>query len=900
MAMRWLRFLRRGRRDADFARELEAHLAHEVDDLVEGGMAPEEARFAARRRLGNLTRLKEDIHERNSLVRLEGLWRDVSFGARQLRRSPGFALVAVLSLALGIGANTAIFSLLHQVLLGALPVPNPEELVYLYHPGPVMGRSSTNESGGPSFSYPVFRELRARQTSFTGLAGARDMPAHLAYGGRTWPGRAHRVSGNYFAVLGVRAALGRVLEEDDDRPSAPRPVVVLSHRTWRTRFGEDPAVLNQTLRVNGHPMTIVGVAQKGFENEYRRGRADVFVPIGLTRELGAEEDSLDSRENHWVTLPARLRPGVSRAEAEAATNAVYRGQLEADIEGSGRRDPDFLERYRAKQLRLEQSPAGRGGLGGETRTGLPLLLGITLLVLLICCVNVANLLLARGASRARELSARLALGASRLRLVRQLLVEAALLALAGAALGLPVARATLGILLSAAPQTRLSAQLDGRVLLYCLAIAAASVAVFGLAPALRVSRLDLATALKSQSPQIGGARAGRAIGRSLVTGQLAVSLLLLVCAGLLSKTFVKLARADLGLRVDHLVTFALEPKLSRYGDDEAAALYDRLRERLAALPGVTLASFARLPAVGHWTASSDITVTGFTAPDDEATYSSYNEVGPDYFRTLGMPLVMGRELSEADGAGTPKVAVVNQTFVRHFLAGRHPLGQKIGWGVGDDVVPDIEIVGVVRDAKYSSIRESPPRVFYTAARQRPGSLGVHFYLRTGAPPEALLRGVEKEVARAAPQLPIRDLKTMRQQLDEDLGGERMLSTLTGAFGALATLLASIGLYGVLAYDVARRSREIGIRVALGADARQVRRLVLRDVVRMLAVGSAFGLAASVGVGRFVQSLLYEMQPWDPVVYAFALATLALVALTAASLPARRATRVDPMSALRHE
>ena len=898
--MRWLRFLRRGRLDADFARELEAHIAHEVDDLVEGGMAPEEARLAARRKLGNLTRLREDIHERNSLVWLEGLGKDVSFGARQLRRSPGFALVAVLSLALGIGANTAIFSLLHQVFLGALPVPDPDELVYLYHPGPVSGRSSTSESGGPSFSYPVFRELQARQTSFTGLAGARDMPANLVYGDSTWPGRAHRVSGNYFAVLGLGAALGRVLVKEDDRPSGARPVVVLSHRTWRTRFGGDVAVLNRTLRVNGHPMTIVGVAQEGFESEYRRGTVDVFVPIGMTRELGAEEDSLDSRENHWVTLLARLRAEVSRAQAEAALNGIYRGQLEADIETSGRRDPDFLERYRAKRIRLEQSPAGRGGLGDQTRTGLPLLLGITLLVLLICCVNVANLLLARGASRARELSARLALGAPRRRLIRQLLVEAALLALAGAVLGLAVARGTLSILLSAEPTARLSAELDGRVLLYCLAIAAASVVLFGLAPALRLSGLDLATSLKSQSPQIGSARAGRVIGRSLVTGQLAVSLSLLVCAGLLSKTFVKLARADLGLRVENLLTFALGPKLSRYSDEQAARLYDRLRERLTGLPGVSSVSFARLPSVAHWAASSDITVTGYTAPDDEATYSSYNEVGPDYFRTLGIPLLMGRGLTEADTAGTAKVAVVNETFARHFLAGRDPLGQKIAWGVGQDVVPDIEVVGVARDAKYSSIREPPPRVFYTAARQRPGPLGVYFYVRTAMTPEALVRPVEKEVARAAPDVPIRELKTLRRQLDEDLITERMLSTLAGSFGVLATLLASIGLYGLLSYDVARRTRELGIRMAVGASAPQVRRLVLRDVVRMLAVGSTFGLAASTGAGRFVRSLLYETQPWDPAVYASALTTLVLVALGAAYLPARRATRVDPVRALRHE
>jgi predicted permease len=648
-------------------------------------------------------------------------------------------------------------------------------------------------------------------------------------------------------------------------------------------------------------MTIVGVAAPGFDGEYRRMPMEVFVPIGMNRALVPGWNGFDDRKDHWVTLSARLNPGVSGARARAAMDVPYRAQLEEDMRSYRRGDAEFARRYRAKRIVLTEGRLGRGDAGSETKLFLSVLMGITVLVLLICCTNVANLLLARGASRAREFSARLALGASRLRIVRQLLAEAVLLALAGALFGLLIARWTLATLLAAIPNPHaagpLSAGLDGRVLLYCLGLALASVFVFALAPAWKASRLDLATPARSPSPESDGA--GWNLGRWVVTGQIAASVLLLVSAGLFAKTFVNLARAELGMRTSHLLTFALQASLNRYSHEQAARLYDTIRERLTALPGAASASFAVVPAVAGNISGTNITVTGYAAPDEDAAHCSYNEVGPDYFRTLGIPLVGGREIGPADGPGAPKVAVVNEAFVRHFLAGREPLGQRLAWGTGRRV-PDIEIVGVVRDAKYSSLREPPPRVFYTAYRQRPEKPALQFYLRTASEPEALMALVRSEIAALAPEIPVRDLKTMRQQIGENVAGERLVSAVTGGFAALAVLLASVGLYGVLSYNIARRTREIGIRMALGADVGRIRRLVFREVALMLATGTVIGIAAAAAGGRVVRSLLYEVRPWDPTVFASAVLVLTLVGLAAASLPARRASSVDPIFALRHE
>jgi predicted permease len=823
---------------------------------------------------------------------------------RALARQPAYTVSAVLSLALGIGANTAIFSLLDQALLRPLPVRNPEELVFLYQPGPLEGSSSSDEQGGPSFSYPFFRGLQQEQAAFTGLAGARRLEANLASGGEAWPGMAHRVSGNYFDVLGVGAALGRLLGPEDDRTAGAHPVAVLSHRYWTARWAADPGMLNRTILVNGQPMTIVGVAAKGFDGERRGDSVDVFVPISMNRELVPDWNGFDDRRDHWVTLFGRLKPGLTPEAAAAILDVTYRAQLEDDL--ATRRTPrgeEYRRTYRAKRIVLRPGQWGRGGLRERAGPPLLLLMAMTMLVLLMACANVTSLQLARGTARAREVAVRLALGASRLRLMRHLLGESFVLAGVAAAVGLLIAYGIVRGLLAGLPggtSTILSAALDGRVLLFCLALASATTVVFGLYPSVQASRPDLVSSLKTLGGETSPASAAGLFRRSLVTLQVAVSLLLLVCAGLLARSFVGLIRVDLGIRPDRLLTFSIDPKLSRYTDTRALAFYDEVISRLGALPGGALVSASHVPAIAGSASSGNITVEGFTPPSEDASDTSFNVVGPDYFRTMGIPLVAGREFTIRDDASAPKVAVVNETFVRQFLAGREPLGRRFGWGVGNRVKPDIEIVGVARDSKYSSMREAAPAVYYVPYRQATRQSGLQFYVRTTGDPQALAPAVRHTVAAVDPSVPVRDLKTMRRQIEDNVRADRLLSVFTACFAGLASLLAAIGLYGVLAYDVSRRTREIGIRMALGARAAQVRRLVFRQVAVVLAVGTAAGVAAAAGAGKLLQAVLFGTVPWDPLVYAAALTLVVVMALVASYVPARRASSVDPMVALRNE
>jgi putative ABC transport system permease protein len=825
---------------------------------------------------------------------------------RGLARTPGFTSIAILSLALGIGANTAIFSLLDQLLLRMLPVKNPQELVFVFSPGPHQGHYSTDESGtlGPSFSYPMFRELQREQTPFTGLAAGRMAAASLAFENSASTGRAETVSGNYFDVIGVRPAMGRLLTEDDDRLPGERAVVVLSYAYWVSRFGADPSILNQKLMVNGYPMTIVGIAQKGFSGERPGTVPDVFVPITMRKEIIPGWDGFGNRKDYWVTLFARLKPGVTLEQAEVAINAAYRGELQQDIQLLSRPSSTMLAQFRAKKIILKPGEYGRGGLRDEIREPALLLMGMTAMVLLISCANVANLQLARAAARTREIAVRLAMGAQRHQLVRQLLLEACLLSIAGGALGLFAAAATMhGIVAALPPQSDyvhlLSSNLNGDALLFCLGISILTGFLFGLFPALQSTRPNVNSTLKDQSGQNTASGSANAFRRTLVTAQVAISLLLLISAGLFARTLINLRNIDLGLRVDHLLMFSVNPKLNRYTDQAAYSFYDHLTDRLVAIPGVSLVSSGMNPPVSGNDDGQNITVPGYVPPTDDSADADYDFVGSDYFRTMGIPLVAGREFTFADNATAPKVAVVNQEFVRHFFADRNPLGQRFARG-GGNRPPDIEIIGIVKDAKYSAMKEAPQRVFYLPHRQSLIDHSLYFYLRTRIEPEQIEPQIRRAVASLDPNLPIGEMKTMEDQIDEDLFAERILSTLTGAFAALATVLAALGLYGVLAYNIARRTREIGIRMALGADASSVRGLVIREVAWTVLSGTAAGLALAAGVGKLVQNMLFGLQAWDLTIYGGAALVLWLIALAAAYTPARRATAVDPLVALRYE
>jgi predicted permease len=822
---------------------------------------------------------------------------------RSLARTPLFTLTAVASLALGIGANTAIFSMMDRVLFRKLPVRSPEELVFLYDYGPRQGSISSDERGSP-FSYPAFRAMQAQQTSLTGLAGARGTAANLSYKGAAVSGSAHMVSGNYFQILGVGTAIGRVLGEEDDKTAGGHPIVVLAHAYWKSRFGADPSVLNETLVVNGHPMTIVGVAHSAFVSEKPGAAPDVFVPIAMKREMTPGWDALKDRKDYWVTLFGRMKPGTTIEQAATALNVTFRGQLEQDVAALGRPSADFLLKFRAKRIELKPGTYGRGGFREQGRRPLMLLGGMTLLVLLIACANVANLQLARAASRTREIAVRLAIGASRGQLLRQLLLESSLIAAVGGLLGLAVAHWTIRGMLAVTPPRSvgtgvLSADLDARMLLFALLAAAVTGVLSGLFPAIQASRAPLTGALREQSGQTTGSRAAGTFRKGLVTVQTAVALLLLISAGLFSKTLLNLSRIDLGIRTDHLVTLSVDPRLNGYSDTQVAQLYQRALERFAGIPGVTLASAARVGAITGSSSSGNITVEGYTPPNDDDADSHINAIAPGYFRTFGVPLVKGREFTDADHATAAKVAIVNESFVKHFLAGRDPIGARFARGAGD-VKLDITVVGVVKDAKYSDMKETPPRVYYTPYLQGSNQSAMHFYLRTGLAPERILESVRRAVAELDPNLPLRHMRTMDEQLDLNMGTERMLSMLTGSFAALATVLAALGLYGVLAFNVARRTREIGIRMALGANAGHVRRLVVRDVLLMIGIGGLVGVASAAAAGKAIESVLYQMKPWDPAVYAAAAGILGTIALLAAYIPARRATTVDPMVALRYE
>jgi putative ABC transport system permease protein len=830
---------------------------------------------------------------------------------RGMARTPVFSIIAIISLALGIGANTAMFSLLDQFLLRTLPVKHAQELVLLYHPGPAQGRVSSDEKGGPSFSYPMFREMQREMQNerapFSGLAGSTAMSVSLAFHNSALPGRARPVSGNYFELLGVKPALGRLFAEDDDRNdgSGGHPVVVLGYNYWTSRFGADISVLNQTVIVNGFPMTVVGVAQKGFMGERLGNLPDIYVPISMKKALTPDWDAFQDRQDYWISLFGRLKPGVTLAQADAAINVIYRSQLEKDIQLLHHPSQVFLQQFRAKKIVLRPGQYGRGNLREERREPLLLLLSMTAMVLLISCANVANLQLARASARSREIAVRLAIGASRPQLIRQLLLESCTLAVAGGALGLGAAYWTLRAVIAAlsassGEQSFLTPSLDPRVLLFCLGLSLLTGLAFGLFPALQSTRPDLVAALKSQSGQTGSTGSANTFRKSLVTVQVAISLLLLISAGLFARTLANLSNIDLGLRVDHLLSFSISPKLNKYTDQGAAQLYDRLTERLAAIPGTKLVSAADTPAIAGSTSSENITVPGYAPPTDEAADTNVDAVGADYFRTMGMPLIAGREFTPADNLAAPKVAVVNESFVRHFLPNQNPLGYHFGEGGGDKVKPNIEIVGVVKDAKYADMREAPPRALYLPYRQNKRQDSLYFYVRTAIEPQQIAAQIRREVAALDSNLPIRDLKTMQAQIEENLFAERLLSSLTESFAGLATVLAAIGLYGVLAYNVARRTREIGIRMALGAEAGHVRGLVVREVAFMLAIGTAIGLGSAAGAGTLIRSQLYGLEYWDPTIYVSAAVVLWLIALAAAYIPTRRATNVDPMIALRDE
>lgn len=831
---------------------------------------------------------------------------NLKFALRMLFKTPVVTVSAILSLALGIGANAAIFSLFNQILIRPLPVADPDRLVNLGAPGPKPGSDSSNQAGSSDevFSYPMFRDLERQQSVFAGIAAHRLFGVNLAARGQTLHGDGMLVSGGYFPLLGLQPALGRLLGPEDDRLPAERHVAVLSHSYWDARFARDPGVIGQALIVNGESLTIIGVAPRGFNGTTLGGRPQVFVPIALAdlMQRSSGVNRLIDRRNYWTYLFARLEHGSTLEQSSAGINVLYHSIVnEVDAPLQRGMSDQTLARFRAKRMSVADGRHGQSNVLTNTRTPLALLLAVTAFVLLIACANIANLLVARSAARAGEMAVRLSIGASRWQLIVQLLTEGCLLALFGAVAGLVVAGWTLdgiGMMMPPEALAVVDLRLDSAVVMFAAALAIGTGLLFGLFPAFHSTRPDLIATIKSQAGQPSGSRGAARFRTVLATTQIALSMALLVSAGLFARSLLNVTRVDLGLKTDNLITFRLSPALSGYTPDRSRQLFERLEDELATLPGATAVTDSIISILADNSWGGSLKVEGFQAGPDTDTNARRNGVGAGYFRSMGIPLLSGREFTRGDASGAPKVAIVNEAFVGKFNLGRNPLGKHLG--ASRDATLDTEIIGLVRNSKYNGVKLEVPPLVYRPYRQEDGLGVLTFYVRTALDPDTMLEDVTKVVTRLDPNLPVEGLKTMPQQVLDNVFLDRFLSVLSAAFACLATLLAAIGLYGVLAYSVAQRTREIGLRMALGADASRVRAMILKQVGLMTVVGSGLGLAGAIGLGRLAESLLFELKGSDPIVFAGSAILLSLIALAAGFIPAHRASRVDPMQALRYE
>ena len=831
--------------------------------------------------------------------------RAIVLAFRMLRRTPFVTTIAILSLGLGIGANTAVFSLFNQILMRPLPVPNPDELVNLSLPGGRNGSTSCNNSGDCDavFSYPMLLDLVRDQQVFTGIGAHWLFGANVGYQQESIPVDGDEVSGDYFNVLGIRPARGRLIGPADNATIGAEPVVVLSHDYWITRFKQDEGILGQRIVINGTPFTIIGVTPEGFDGITRGTRVKVFVPMSMKGIVETQFNGFENRSSYWAYLFGRLKPGVTMETAGTNLNVAFQ-RIRSGVELPLQKGltPDKEKEFLSRQLVLGDGSRGQSYIFSQAATPLTVLQAVTVVVLLIACANIANLLLARGAGRATEMAVRLSIGASRGQLIRQLLLESCLLAGLGGIVGLVIMDWTTGLMTSRLALGTIDpavSHVSLRILLFAAGLSIATGVLFGVFPALHATRPDLASTLKNQAGQPSGAKAAAVFRRTLVVVQIALSMGLLTTAGLFAKSLFNVSRVDLGVDVDRLITFRLDPQRGNgYSVPRAQTLFQDVMARLAALPGVTSVAVARVPLIGNSTSSTTTNVEGYTPTAGERTGVAYNEISPAYFKTTGMAILAGRDFTDADVFGAPKVAIVNEAFAKKYNLAPNPVGRRMR--TGDSGPFDIEIVGLVRDAKYNRVREAIRPVFFLPYRQNDRIGNITFYAKTAGDPASTVAAVRPLVVSFDPNLPVQRLRTMTEQIADNVSNDTMMSTMSATFAGLATALAALGLYGVLAYTVSQRTREFGLRMALGADPRNVQRLVLRQVIWMTISGGAIGLGLAIVAGYYARAQLFEMASADPMVLSLSLAGLTIVALAAGFIPSRRASRVDPMRALRWE
>jgi predicted permease len=823
---------------------------------------------------------------------------------RTMLRSPLFTAVAVLSLALGIGANTAIFTLLDQLMLRLLPVKDPQQLVMIWSTGPHMG----NNRGSRAASYPMYQDFQQKAQAFSYVFCRFYTPLSLSFNGQTERVNAELVSGNFYQALGVQAAMGRVFTpQEDDRFYKGHPSVVLSYRYWVTRFASDPHVVGRKILVNNQPMVIVGVSAAGFDGLDPTQAPEVRVPIQMKPALTPGWDAMGDRRSQWIQVFGRMKPGYTIDSAKASLETLFHQILQYEVAQPelSQASQYYRDRFLRRQIRMVPAATGYSQLRESYSTALVVLMCMVGVVLLIACFNVANLLIARAVARQKEIAMRLALGASRAQLIWQLLVESLVLSSVSAVVGIFLAIWTTRGLLRFLPSDNITwtlrAEPDLRILGFNLALAVVTGLIFGLAPALQSTRVDLWTTLKDVAGAVAGTGGSVRLRKVLVTAQVALSFLLLAGAGLFVKSLGNLKNTNTGFKgIDNLVTFQVDPARNGYDTGRLRVFYAQLLQGIRSSPGVKSATFASVPLLHGWEWDSSMSVEGHDNKDGEDNQAFMNSISPGYWETMGIPMLEGRDFDTRDTGEKTTVAIVNRKFAEHYFGSHTAVGRHVGFGSRPGTKLDIEIVGVVENSLYEGPRDGVRRQVFVPDMQSKFPSSVAFYVRTTMPSDHMFAALRQQVTRLDSAMPVYEMKTLESQLDETLGTERLIAALSAAFGVLATLLAAIGLYGVMAYVVARRTKEIGLRMALGAARSSVVWLVMREVCILLGIGLAAGIPIAYMLSRYVSSQLFGVPPNDFKTAGLALGILAGVALAAGFLPARRASGIDPIRALRYE